>query len=331
MTEASASAVAPNRNKRRWLRRIVAVLLILLLALFAFLWTPDTDAAAMRAKYGAAPSQFIEIGSGLRVHLRDEGPRDAPGLVLLHGSNADLHTWDGWVRALVPTYRVVRYDQIGHGLTGPNPARDYDAEAFVEQLEAVAKHLGLRRFVLAGNSMGGAVAWRYALAHPERLNGLVLIDAAGAPVRARSSPPLGFRLARTPVLRDVMRNLTPRPLIERSLRQTVADPASVTPATLDRYWELLRYPGNRQATVDRFATPNTPATAEQMRQVQAPTLILWGAEDRLIPPASARWFAAAIPNSRTIIYPGVGHIPMEEIPDRSAADLRRWLGALNAQ
>jgi pimeloyl-ACP methyl ester carboxylesterase len=176
--------------------------------------------------------------------------------------------------------------------------------------------------------MGGAVAWRYALSHPERLDGLVLIDAAGAPVRAHARTPLGFRLARTPVLRDVIRNLTPRALIDRSLRQAVANPAAVTSATVDRYWELLRYPGNRQATLDRFATPGTPASVDQMRRLRVPTLILWGEQDRLIPPASARWLAAHIAGSRTVINPTAGHIPMEEIPDRSATDLRRWIETL---
>ena len=309
----------------RWMWRIAVALIALLAGLIAILWTPDTDAAAMQAKYGGPPSRFLDLGRGLRVHVRDEGPRGAPVLVLLHGSNADLHTWDGWARSLASRYRIVRYDQIGHGLTGPSPTRDYRPQAFVDQLDAVAIRLGLERFVLAGNSMGGAVAWRYALAHPERLTGLVLIDAAGAPLRAKARLPLGFRLARTPGLRDLIMNLTPRALIERSLRQTVAREESVTPAMVDRYWELLRYPGNRQATVDRFSVPPEPARPERLRALRVPTLVMTGEEDRLIPPSSARWFAATIPGSRLQAYPGVGHIPMEEVPEQTAADLNGWL------
>ena len=97
----------------------------------------------MRAKYGTAPSQFVDIGGGLTVHLRDEGPRDALPIILLHGSNADLHTWEPWARRSRAEYRVIRYDQIGHGLTGPDPKHDYSRDNYVADVLAVADKLGL--------------------------------------------------------------------------------------------------------------------------------------------------------------------------------------------
>ncbi|MAS85697.1 MAG: alpha/beta hydrolase, partial [Erythrobacteraceae bacterium] len=105
----------------KWLLRIVLLILALLVTAFLIFRTPDTDPAEMRAKYGGEPSQFVEIGDGVTVHLRDEGPKDAPAIILLHGSNADLHTWQPWVDALKARYRVIRFDQVGHGLTGPDP------------------------------------------------------------------------------------------------------------------------------------------------------------------------------------------------------------------
>lgn len=303
---------------------VLGLIVVLALALLAFR-TPDTDPAAMRAKYGGAPSQFLALSNGLTVHLRDEGPRDAPAIVLLHGSNADLHTWDGWTSALTGKYRVVRLDQIGHGLTGPNPSGDYSQAAFVETVQAVADKLGLTRFVLAGNSMGGGVAVSYALAHPERLSGLVLVDAGGAPQTAPAKGNIGFKIARTPGLNLLMRAITPRSLIDKSLRQTVGNPALVTPAMVDRYWELLRYPGNRAATAVRFARPIQHFTPQQLAAIKVPVLIEWGAKDRLIPVAAAGWYHAAIPQSRVVVYPELGHIPMEEAPQRSEADLAAWL------
>jgi len=299
--------------------------------LLVFARTPDTDPAAMRAKYGAAPSRFVDIGGGLTVHLRDTGPRDAPVIVLLHGSNASLHTWDAWAARLEDRYRVIRFDQIGHGLTGPNPTRDYRAAAFVDTLDRVVRKLGVARFALAGNSMGGGVAWRYALAHPDRVTALVLVDSVGQPEPGGGNAPLAFRIARLPVLRDLAAMITPRSLIADGLPSAYANPALAIDAQIDLYWELLRYPGNRVATIDRFASQSEPATPAMLRQLKMPVLILWGERDALIPVASGRWLQAHIPGSRLIVYPGVGHIPMEEAADRSAADVAAFLAAAAAR
>lgn len=312
---------------RRAFKWLAAIVLVGLGAGFALLYTPDTDAAAMRAKYGAPPSRFVDLGGGLTVHVRDTGRRDGPAIVLLHGSNASLHTWDGWAQRLGNRYRIVRFDFPGHGLTGADPAGRYGPDDFAGVTDRVVRALGLSRFVLAGNSMGGGVAWRYALAHPDKVAALVLVDASGAPYRnpRDADVPIGFRIARLPVARDIAAVITPRSLIAQSLRQSVADPARVSDATIDLYWELLRYPGNRAATMARFSAPYQPADAARLATLRMPVLILWGAQDRLIPADNAGWFARAIPGAQRIVYPGVGHLPMEESPDRSAADLARFL------
>lgn len=315
---------------RRWLKWAGIGVLVVLFGLIAAYWTPDTDRSAMQAKYGAPPSQFVDLGSGLRVHVRDEGPRDAPVLILLHGSNSDLQTWQPWVDRLGTRYRIVRFDQIGHGLTGPNPTRDYSDAAFVGTLDRLMRKLAIGKFVLAGSSMGGGVAWRYALAHPERLNGLVLIDASGMPKTNDEGTPLAFRLARTPGPRELMLMITPRALIADGLRQSFGNPGLVTETMIDRYWELLRYPGNRQATLDRFTTPRTPSDPASLAALRIPTLILWGQRDQLLPVSGARWFGDRIAGSKVVIYPDVGHLPMEEAPDASAADLVRFMEALPA-
>ncbi len=307
----------------KWL----AVLLAVLGLVFLLLRTPDTDVAAMKAKYGAPPSQFVELGGGLTVHLRDEGPRGAPVIVLLHGSNDDLHTWDAWVDALKGQYRVVRFDQIGHGLTGPNPAGDYSLTAFEATINQVADRLGIGKFTLGGNSMGGAIAASYAMNHPERLSGLVLVDAGGAPKASPTPGNLGFKLAALPGLNQLMRWITPRSLVEKSLRQSVTNQAFITPATVDRYWELLRYPGNRQATITRFAAKRQSFDPARLAALKLPVLVLWGEEDRLINADGARWYARSIPGSQLILYPGIGHLPQQELAEQSAADVARFMGS----
>lgn len=310
----------------RNLKRLALALLALLAAGLALAYAPDTDPAAMKAKYASKASQFIDVGGGLTMHVRDEGRRDGPVLVLLHGSNASLHTWEPWVARLGSKYRIISVDQIGHGLTGPNPTGQYDAAAFVGTLDAALAKLGVSHFALAGNSMGGFVAWEYALAHPDKVTRLVLIDAGGPPDDPHKSLPLGFRLARMPGFGALAGVIGPRALFERSLRQTVSNEAILSEAMIDRYWELNRYPGNRRATTLRFARwAERARDVPRLGELKLPTLILWGAEDRLIPASGAPWFAQHLPNARAIIYPHIGHLPMEEAADRSAADADAFL------
>lgn len=317
----------------KWVKRGLLALLAVLVIAFLVFRTPDTDAAEMRAKYGAQPSQFVAIGGGVTVHLRDEGPKDAPAIVLLHGSNADLHTWDAWTDALKDRYRVIRFDQVGHGLTGPDPKDDYSRDNYVADILEVADKLGLKQFVLAGNSMGGKHALAFAVKHPERLTGLVLVDGAGGPMLklARKkdddsdSGNIGFKIARMPGINLLVEQITPRSLIAQSLEQSVSVKSIVTEQAVDRYWELLRYPGNRRATLKRFSLPYDPLSEGEIAGVKVPTLILWGEEDRLIPLAAGQWLGKTIPNNTLVTYPKVGHLPHEEAVEATLGTLEPWL------
>ena len=310
--------------------RIAAGVVALLIGAWIVFRVPDVPIATLRAKYASPASQFVEVMPGLVVHLRDEGPRDGVPIVLLHGSNASLHTWQPWVARLGGHYRIISFDFPAHGLTGPAPDGQYTQGAYAKVVDAVVRNRHLDRFVLGGNSMGGGVAARYAADHPERIAGLILVDASGAPYRANSDTPLALRVAQAPIIRDIAASITPRSLIAASFAGAVSVKSVMTPAVIDRYWELLRYPGNRVATIARFAQGYSPLTAADLARITAPTLILWGRDDHFIPVASAGYFAKMLPHSRTVIYDGVGHIPMEETPDRSAADVAAFIAALTA-
>lgn len=309
------------------LRRVAGWLALVagLLALaYLLVRTPDIPADEARTKYGTAESRMIEVSPGFKVHVRDQG--SGPALFLIHGSNSSLHTWEPWVERLRGRYRVITLDLQGHGLTGPIPSGCYSSECMVETVEAVRAKLGVEQMAIGGNSMGGAVSWRYGLTHPERVAALVLVDSAGAQVKAERPPPIGFRIAMMPGVRTLAETITPRSIIEKSLEQSVSVKAAASPEKVTRYWELLRYPGNRKATLARFATPRTPVTEAMFAPLRdVPTLILWGREDKLFAPAAAEWFKRVLPNATLIIYDGVGHIPQEEVPDRSAADLVAFL------
>lgn len=309
----------------KWVLRIFGVVFGLLVIAFLLLRVPDTDPNEMRAKYGAAPSRFVEIGDGVIVHVRDEGPRDGIPIILLHGSAADLHTWEPWAEALSQEYRVIRFDQVGHGLTGPDPEHDYSLENFVSDIDQVADALGLDTFVLGGNSMGGGHTIAYALEHPERLQGMILVDAGGADIQRESRGNIGFTIARTPILNQVMKHITPRSMIQTSLEMSVSNQDIVTEEAVDRYWELLRYPGNRAATIVRFSGSRSPFAAEDIAGLAIPALIIWGDEDELISVDAAHWYDDNLPQSTLVIYQGIGHLPQEEAAEQSVADVQTWL------
>lgn len=315
---------------KKFFKFAALILLILVGGAVFWFWTPDRNVDELRALYTNDASRFVELPSGLTVHVRDEGPRNAPVLVLIHGSSASLQTWEPWVTRLSDDYRIISYDQPGHGLTGPTPDGNYDTAVFVETLDGIANALGLTDFVVAGNSTGGWVAWNYALAHGDRLNGLALIDASGVPDAQPRKLPIGFRIARMPVISQLMQKITPRSMVETSLRQSVSNQDIIDDVMIDRYYDLILYPGNRAATGARGRAERTEASVESMAAISVPTLLMWGEEDALVPLSSGRWFDAHIPDSTLIIYPGIGHIPMEELPDQSAADMRAWLGGIYA-
>ncbi len=301
------------------------VVIAALAGAFYFLSQPDISRAALEAKYGGPPSQFLTLADGARAHVRDEGPRTAPMLVLIHGSNASLFTWRPWVARLDRTFRVVTMDMPSHGLTGAVPSGDYSQKAMVEFVRAVTDRLGISKFAIGGNSMGGAIAARFAETYPERVTQLILVDAGGMPTKQGDKIPLAFRLARMPVLNQLLLYVTPRSLVVEGLNDAIVRKAIITDAMIDQYWDFARMAGTRAATRDRFRLPEDSYIAEHIGVIKAPTLILWGEEDHLIPVAAAHLYAKDIPGSKLIVYPATGHIPQEEVADQSATDVKVFL------
>ena len=290
-------------------------------------WAPDRSVDQLKGRWAQAPSQFIAV-NGLQVHIRDEGPRDDPlPLVLVHGTSASLHTWDGWAADLKGQRRVIRFDLPGFGLTGPDVNNDYTLDAYVRFVEGVVNALGVQNFAVAGNSLGGQIAWATAAKLSQRVRQLVLIDASGYPT-APQSIPIGFRIARMPGLRSLAEVVLPRGVIQASLRNIYGDASKVTPELVDRYYELTLREGNRRALAYRFDQMQQ-ADVEQgiatIRSLKVPTLIIWGGKDRLIPVDNGRKFATEIVGSQLVVFDDLGHVPQEEDPRRTVQTLRSFL------
>ncbi len=290
----------------------------------------DIPYSTLEARYATTASRFVDLPSGLHVHYRDEGNANGPALLLVHGYSASAADWDAWASRLGNTYRIVAVDLPGHGLT--RAPKDYKAstDGFVDTVDALAARLALPKFVIAGNSMGGGVAWNYVLAHPDRVSGLVLVDSVGWPAKSKNANEdkkgaLIFKLLSNPIARLIIKNLDNRPFAKQGLESVFIDKSLVTPALVDRYTDLSRAPGHRDILLDIQQAPHNVATPERLAAIHVPTLIMFGEQDHLIPADDGQKFKDAIPGSTLILYPGVGHVPMEQIPDKSAADLSAWL------
>lgn len=301
-------------NRRRWVALAIATPFVLLLSTFRTELAP----AVLEARWATPPSRFVEA-LGVRVHVRIEG--QGPTLVLLHGTFSSLQTWDGWVEQLAKDFTIVRLDLPGHGLTGPDPTRDYSMARTLAVLDEVAKRLDLKRFHLAGNSLGGHVAWRWAAVHPELVDKLILVDASGFP---RRKPPLLIRAARMPIVNQLFLISTPRFLFWRTLREIYGHDDRITDDLVTRYEQLVRREGNRRALLDRLSRGDDWKPG-LLAAVQAPTLIMWGAEDAWIPASDGERFDVEIKDSTIAIFPGLGHVPMEEDPIGTAREAREFL------
>ncbi len=302
---------------KRVFRLILVLLVVGIVLLIAVNIRADKPLTELKAKYATPASQFMAMND-MPVHYRDEGPRqDSIPIVLLHGTGASLLTWNGWADTLMQHRRVIRLDLPAYGLTGPRQdTNTYSGAYYVSFLHDFLNRLGVTRCDVVGNSLGGMIAWRYALAYPAAVRRLVLIDAAGYPSQS-TSVPLAFRLARVPVLNQLLTYITPRSVIEQSLRNVYADPDRVTDALVDQYMYMALRTGNRQAFIARLGNQTPDSTYRQMSRITQRTLILWGQQDRLIPVSNARRFQQDLSNDTLVIMPNAGHVPMEEMPRQS--------------
>lgn len=310
-----------------WLGYLVIALLILIIGYAALNYQADMPVAELVAKYTNTESEFVEVDNMI-VHYRDEGdPNDSIPLLLLHGTSSSLLTWDKWTEMLKPYHRIIRIDLPGFALTGPNLQQDYSMQYYCEFLSVFLRNLGIKQCYVAGNSLGGSIAWNFAVASPETVKKLILIDAGGYSVKGkRSGGALGFQLARMPIIKNLVRYVTPRSIVAKSLQDAYGDDSKVTDKLVDIYFDMTLREGNRVALIARMSQMWTN-DATKIKQIQTPTLILWGDLDQLIPVEHAELFHQDIKGSQVIIYPKVGHVPMEEIPEQTAVDAKRFLGS----
>ncbi|MEO3474993.1 alpha/beta fold hydrolase [Roseomonas sp. CAU 1739] len=305
---------------RRVLAWIGGALLLLLIGATAWLYTPDRDQAALRAAYAGPPSRFMEV-AGVTLHIRDTGPRDGPPILMLHGFGASLHSWDGWAALLSERFRVIRIDMPGFALTGADPTDDYSDARSVAVLAALLDMLGVAQADVIGNSMGGRIAWRFALAQPARVRRLVLVspDGFASPGRPYGPPEA------VPAMLRLLPWVLPRAMVRGTLAPAYGDPTRMSEAEVDRAHDLLRAPGVRRAILDRMAQTALEDPRPSLPHLAMPVLLVWGELDRMIPASHAQDWVAVMPRAELVLLPGLGHVPQEEAPEASLPAVRAFL------
>lgn len=303
---------------------IFALFLCMLLLIGVVFYRKDIPLENLKLRYANSSSQFLPL-MGMNVHFRDEGNKqDSIPLIFIHGTSSSLLTWDSVVDQLKDKHRIIRMDLPAFGLTGPNPIKDYSFDFYTQFIDSFLQKLQVNKCIVIGNSLGGGIAWHYALAFPKKVAKLVLVDASGFSNLKKSKGAIGFKIAQTPVLNQIVKFVTPRFLVKKSLEDVYADDSKISDSLVDIYFNMTLREGNRSALIDRmrFGFQNDSA---KIVAIKTPTLIIWGDADQLIPVEQAYLFQKAIPNSQLAVFKSVGHVPMEESPKQFSAVLSQYL------
>lgn len=290
---------------------------LVFVGLALWLYAPDKPRAALEAAYAG---DYATV-DGVRLRLRDTGPKGAPAVILLHGFGASLETWEPWAKALSAHYRVIRLDLPGFGLTGADPTGDYSDAREIKILADLMDQLGVARASLIGNSLGGRIAWTFAAKYPERVTRLVLVSPDGF-----ASPGFEYGKApKVPLMMQALPYVAPRSLLKANLAIAYGRPASLTDSTLTRYRDLLLAPGVRRAILTRTGQVILVDPAPILSHIETPTLLLWGEKDGMIPIRNADDYLRDLPHATLVRLPGLGHVPFEEDPAASLAPVERFL------
>jgi pimeloyl-ACP methyl ester carboxylesterase len=266
-------------------------------------------------------SKQVEV-FGQKIHYVEAG--SGPTVILLHGLGGDVSNWTATVPALAKSFHVLAPDQIGFG-DSAKPMIDYRVATLVDFLDGFCKKLGVNKATVVGNSLGGWTAMAFTLAHPDKVERMVLVDSAG------------YSLSRSgqPVPPDVLRGLNPSTVeASKNLMKVIfANQAIVTDEFAERaFAEHLRK--NDGYTIDRFIDSillNQDVLDGKLGAVKVPTLIIWGRQDALTPLASGQMMAKEIAGSETVILDRCGHVPQMECAGPFNVALLKFLSGGSSQ
>ena len=293
----------------------------------------DISREELEIKYATGASQFLNLSDGTRIHYRDEGESDLPVILFLHGFNGSLFNFEKLIPLLKEEFRLVSLDLPGFGLTGAIPSNDYSNESFMKTVNSVVDHLKISKFSIAGNSMGGGVAWRYALSYPNKIESIILLSSSGiyskeqrkSLEKSNRDTPWAWKLMRSKVVNYFLSYYTPKFFATQGLRTSVFDENLATKELAYQFHELTLLEGSRKAILSMFSKRRGDNhNADTLRSIASPLLAIHGEEDNIIPYSSSFIFEDNIKDVELKIYPNVGHLPMYEAPEKVAEDIKQF-------
>lgn len=319
-----------RRRKGNIVLTVLVIILLLVLVGPFLIPVPPLEGTRPAQELADPDSQFIEI-NGLSLHVKTAGQGD-PVFVLLHGFGASLYSWNAVMEPFSQIGKVIAFDRPAFGLTerpldweGQNP---YGLEAQVALVVGLLDHFGVQSAILVGNSAGGTVAMQTALAYPERVSALILVDPAvynggGAPSWIRP-------LLATPQMRHL------GPLVARQIQvrgpQLIEmawhDPAKLQPETIALYKKPLQVDNWDKALWELTLASRASKLDKRLDELTLPILVITGDDDRIVPTADSIRLAGELPNASLVVIEAAGHVPHEEQPAEFMDAVREFLTTL---
>lgn len=306
---------------RKILKFFIGILLIPFILLILF-QKKDLSYKELNETYAVAPSKFLKM-DGMSIHYRIQG-KGTP-LILIHGTGAALFTWDKWADSLSQYYQVITMDLPGFGLTGPSPEHEYSMRNYVDFIDHFILETDIETpFILGGNSLGGGIAWQYALRHPDKVSQLLLLSPSESPAREKNFNILTWLSpSKIPGLNQLLYGIDTKLLVTLAMKNAYENDELISPEKSRLYYQLSLREGNREAFLKRMeASVNDPQL--DPNEVKTPSLILWGENDNVLPIQQLEGFKK-MPNASIITFLGVGHSPQEEIPTESVNHAIQYL------
>jgi pimeloyl-ACP methyl ester carboxylesterase len=303
---------------------LVGLAALILLTMRLGWWNPSYDSVV--EAQATAPSRFETYGTA-RIHIRDEGPRDGPVVVMLHSSMTNLREWDVWADALKDRYRVIRFDWPPYGLS-TDSAPSTGMPGVVKLVEQIVAAKKVDRFAIVGTSSGATIATLYASAHPEQVTALAL---STLPLKAPPQSDFSQLMwAMVWTHENLVPNYYPRFYYRRSLGELYGKPERLTDETVEWSYQTNNIPGGFER-VRQYYQANLKAVwskgaGDDAAKVKVPVLLQWGDADPVLPAYLADDAVKQFSRTKVdlIHYPDLGHYPMLELPNETARDLRAW-------
>lgn len=320
---------------------VISLVIILIIITFMLFYRGDLSRHELE-QYINDESKFITLPNKANVHYRDQGNPNGKIIVMVHGGFGSLHNWEGWVEALKKEYRLISMDLLGHGLTGDYPDNLYTRHAQRDMINQLLNKLKVDKYIIAGNSFGGGIALEVALAYPEQIEGLILVDSEGVPnsedgydaslfTDAEAVSPEDPNFTKVSFLESLGAKFINAKTIKSVLESMFSNKELLTDEYVDHFARILRYEGNREAQLLMFSqglslvAQHPEDLKPRLHEISCPTLVMAGADDTLVPMFVSNSFNELITDSELVVIENAGHMPMIEQPQISAKAVRDFI------